>query len=121
MMIAMKWVQHQFSPVLSVTLLGALLLCHIVGGACLMVPQSVVGATTIQDSPVGHTMAAEHTCSDLLTSSAKQLDPLNIQCAVLPEAFSVAAALADWGSNDQVRAPPKLGVPLYTLFSTLRI
>ena len=121
MMIAVKWVQNQFSPVLSVTLLGALLLCHIVGGACLMVPQSVVGATTIQDSPVGHTMAAEHTCSDLLTSSAKQLDPLNIQCAVLPEAFSVAAALADWGSNDQVRAPPKLGVPLYTLFSTLRI
>ena len=59
MMIAVKWVQNQFSPVLSVTLLGALLLCHIVGGACLMVPQSVVGANTIQDSPVGHTMAAE--------------------------------------------------------------
>ena len=120
-MMAMNWVQTKSCSVLSVTLLGALLLCHIVGGACLMLPQSVMGATTIQDSPVGHTMAAEHTCSDLLTSSAKQLDSPNIQCAVLPEAFSVAAALADWGSNDQVRAPPKLGVPLYTLFSTLRI
>ncbi len=117
----MNWVQNKFSPVLSVTVLGALFLCHILGGFCLMAPQSLVGASTIQGSPVEHTMAAERSCSDLLTSSAKQLDSLNIQCAVLPEAFSVAAALADRGSNDQVRAPPKLGVPLYTLFSTLRI
>ena len=117
----MNWVQNKFSQVLSVTLLGALFLCHILGGSCLMAPQSLVGASTIQGSAVEHTMAAERSCSDLLTSSAKQLEPCNIPCGVLPEAVSFAAALTDWDSADLVWVPPKFGVPLYTLFSTLRI
>ena len=111
----------------AVTLLmvGALIVCHVVGPTCFMDLTTVAMAdTTLQQMPGpghGHGMATEKLCSDSIPPSknsfaADEPSTMTGFAGVAPTRSLVSSAGLLAGL-----APPTTGPPLYTRLSTFRI
>ncbi len=108
--------------VCSLVVAGAVLLCHVLGALCVMVPAPVMAeAVGIAPPPVQAPMAADHGCWQSIPSSAERLDngasvPFTSRPVIIP-----APAMPNWygiGTSCQLWAT---GVPLHAFLSTFRI
>lgn len=105
---------------LFLTVVATLFLCQVVGVLCSTVVPTVAATTSVQASHGGHAMAEENLCPESLASASEQGARL-VQASGLPEPVSLVIAKSNLPAGDLASVPPKLGLPLYTLLSTLRI
>ena len=117
----MRRVHTRRFQVLSLSLVAGLFLCHVLGNFCPIVPMTHAATPIIQDSPTGHSMAGEHSCSNVLPSSDKRLDTCGLETPVSIDGSLSYAPEIGAPSNIRDDGPQKLGLPLYTLLSTFRI
>lgn len=113
--------QPRPTQLLASTLIVALVLCHIVGAFCVMVPHSVAGEPSIQVSPIDHMVAGEGTCSDVVTSSARSL-PIEESAALASTgSYSCAVAPTTIASENSESPLKRSDLPLYTFLRVFRI
>ncbi len=107
---------------MSLGIVGALFLCHILGAFCFMTIPNAMAAPTIQNlHHIEHAMAAERGCENLLPSSTERLNAGNVLEPVCAVILSSVVPQPAPGSDDLLWGPQKIGLPLYTFLSTFRI
>lgn len=118
----MKRSRSTIPKVCSLVLAGAVLLCHVLGALCVMVPSSAMAeAVGIAPPPAQTPMTADHSCWQSIPSSAEKLDngalvPLTsrlviISAPAMPNLKGIGTSCQLWATK----------VPLHAFLSTFRI
>lgn len=107
---------------LSLVVAGAVLLCHVMGALCVMVPSPAMAETVAVGPPPVHAhMTADHGCWQYVPSSGERLDG-----GPAPALLSSQAIIRIPGSSDcrgilcsaELRSA---GTPIHAFLSTFRI